>query len=78
MADKKKPVLQETVEHIESILSTSHKCEPKSSWDCVLLSRQSGRPGAKAFISMICDQFMELHGDRTYGDDPAMIGGIGW
>ncbi len=78
MADKKKPVLQETVEHIESILSTSHKCEPKSSWDCVLLSRQSGRPGAKAFISMICDQFMELHGgDRTYGDDPAMIGGIG-
>ncbi|MGE4455225.1 MAG: carboxyl transferase domain-containing protein [Sphaerochaeta sp.] len=77
MADKKKPVLQETVEHIESILSTSQTCEAKSSWDCVLLSRQSGRTGAKAFINMICDQFMELHGDRTYGDDPAMIGGIG-
>nr|WP_321262562.1 carboxyl transferase domain-containing protein [uncultured Sphaerochaeta sp.] len=77
MADKKKPVLQETVEHIESILSDSQKCEAKSSWDCVLLSRQSGRTGAKAFINMICDQFMELHGDRSYGDDPAMIGGIG-
>nr|WP_321305597.1 carboxyl transferase domain-containing protein [uncultured Sphaerochaeta sp.] len=77
MADKKKPVLQETVEHIESILSTSQTIEAKSSWDCVLLSRQSGRTGAKAFINMICDQFMELHGDRTYGDDPAMIGGIG-
>jgi len=77
MADEKKQVLQETVEHMESMLSNNQKFEAKSSWDCVLLSRQSGRPGAKAFISMICDQFMELHGDRSYGDDPAMIGGIG-
>jgi acetyl-CoA carboxylase carboxyl transferase subunit alpha len=29
------------------------------------------------FITLICDSFMELHGDRLFGDDPAMIGGIG-
>lgn len=48
-----------------------------SSWEQVQKSRRLGRPGTMAFISLICDSFMELHGDRAYGDDPAMVGGIG-
>ncbi|MFA7129734.1 MAG: carboxyl transferase domain-containing protein, partial [Sphaerochaeta sp.] len=67
--------LESSVERIETILSQDKM--GKSSWDCVLLSRQQGRTGTKQFIKMICDDFVELHGDRLYGDDPAMIGGIG-
>lgn len=74
MNDELKTELKESLEHMESLAS---KETAKSSWDSVLLSRQQGRPGAKAFIEMMCDEFMELHGDRVYGDDPAMIGGIG-
>ncbi|AEC02768.1 acetyl-CoA carboxylase carboxyltransferase subunit alpha [Parasphaerochaeta coccoides] len=49
----------------------------RSAWECVTLSRRPGRPGAATYIDLICDGFMELHGDRLYGDDPAMLGGIG-
>ena len=34
------------------------------------------RPVIDQWISLVFDEFMELHGDRLYGDDPAMIGGI--
>ncbi|MHC1691990.1 MAG: acetyl-CoA carboxylase carboxyltransferase subunit alpha [Sphaerochaetaceae bacterium] len=49
----------------------------KSSWERVLLSRQQGRPSTLQYIHLICDSFMELHGDRCFGDDPALVGGIG-
>lgn len=48
-----------------------------SGWESVQMSRRLGRPGAMTFIKLICDSFMELHGDRLFGDDPAMVGGIG-
>jgi acetyl-CoA carboxylase carboxyl transferase subunit alpha len=69
--------LEASLEPIETLVGSDTLCQGKSSWDCVLLSRQQGRTGAKAFIQMICDDFLELHGDRLYGDDSAMIGGIG-
>ncbi len=74
MKDERKTELKESLAHMESLASND---AGKSSWDSVLRSRQQGRTGAKAFIEMMCDDFMELHGDRLYGDDPAMIGGIG-
>lgn len=49
----------------------------KSAWDCVKLARHSNRPRTKDIIEMVCDDFIELHGDRYYRDDPAIIGGIG-
>jgi acetyl-CoA carboxylase carboxyl transferase subunit alpha len=64
--------LERSLERIEHLAS-----EERSSWDRVLLSRQTGRPGAREYIDLICDEFVELHGDRLYGDDNAMIGGIG-
>lgn len=51
--------------------------EVASPWDRVCLARHAQRPGALQYINMICDEFMELRGDRYYGDDPALIGGIG-
>lgn len=46
-------------------------------WQRVQLSRHSERPYTLDYISAICDKFVELHGDRTVADDPAMVGGFG-
>lgn len=45
-------------------------------WQKVLLSRQRHRPQAQDYIDHLFDSFIELHGDRVGGDDPALIGGI--
>jgi acetyl-CoA carboxylase carboxyl transferase subunit alpha len=70
-------MLKSSLNRIEQIAVSDPRLKERSSWDCVLLSRQPGRPGASTYINLICDEFMELHGDRYFGDDPAMIGGIG-
>ena len=48
-----------------------------SAYDKVILARSKGRPTGTAYIEHIFDHFVELHGDRRFGDDPAVIGGIG-
>jgi acetyl-CoA carboxylase carboxyl transferase subunit alpha len=48
-----------------------------SAWKKVELARHPNRPGAQDYINLICDEWMELCGDRLYGEDPAIIGGIG-
>jgi len=45
-------------------------------WKQVELARHPDRPYSMDYISRIFDGFIELHGDRAYGDDPAIIGGI--
>ncbi len=47
-------------------------------WKRVELARNPDRPRALDIIDNICDDFIELHGDRHYGDDPALIAGIGF
>ena len=47
-----------------------------TAWDRVLLARKSDRPKAQEYINAIFDEFIELHGDRNFGDDKAIIGGI--
>ena len=54
----------------------SSAAEEKSPWDTVLLSRRSVRPTALDYIEAIFDEFMELHGDRCFRDDGAVVGGI--
>ena len=46
-------------------------------WDQVLLARHPQRPYTLDYVHNICDDWLELHGDRCYGDDPALIGGLG-
>jgi acetyl-CoA carboxylase carboxyl transferase subunit alpha len=46
-------------------------------WQRVQLARHPERPRSLDYIQRICDDFTELHGDRLYGDDHAIIGGIG-
>lgn len=45
-------------------------------WDQVLLSRKAERPTGSDYLKMVFDNFMEFHGDRLYGDDAAIMGGI--
>lgn len=43
----------------------------------VCLSRDIKRPTTKDYVDRICSDFIELHGDRLFKDDPSIIGGIG-
>lgn len=47
-----------------------------SAYDKVMLARSKGRPTGTSFIENVFDSFIELHGDRRFGDDPAVVGGI--
>lgn len=48
-----------------------------TAWDRVLLARHQNRPKALEYINYLSNDFIELHGDRLYRDDPSIIGGIG-
>lgn len=52
------------------------KAPEKTSWQKVKESRSLDRPTALTYINLIFEDFMELHGDRSFGDDPAIVGGI--
>ncbi|RKL66707.1 acetyl-CoA carboxylase carboxyl transferase subunit alpha [Salipaludibacillus neizhouensis] len=47
-----------------------------TAWDRVQLARHSKRPTTLDYIEHLFTNFMELHGDRFYGDDAAIVGGI--
>lgn len=45
-------------------------------WQITQLARHIDRPKASHYIQWMFDNFIELHGDRGYGDDPAILGGM--
>ncbi len=47
-----------------------------SAWDIVRVARHPKRPQTRDYIDLICKDFCELHGDRRFGDDPAIITGF--
>ncbi len=47
-----------------------------SGWQITQMARHIDRPKASHYIQWMFDNFVELHGDRNYGDDPAIIGGM--
>ena len=47
-----------------------------SPWQTVRIARHPLRPQTVDYMSMICRDFCELHGDRTFGDDPAILTGF--
>lgn len=48
----------------------------QEAWDTVLASRSAGRLVASDYIRILFDGFIEMHGDRYFGDDGAIIGGV--
>jgi acetyl-CoA carboxylase carboxyl transferase subunit alpha len=49
----------------------------RDAWHAVQLARHEDRPYTLDYLGRICDDFIELHGDRAQGDDPAIVAGIG-
>ena len=49
-----------------------------SRWDKVWLSRHAERPQAPVYINAVLEEAIELHSDKLYADDRALIGGFAW
>lgn len=50
--------------------------KPSKAWEIVSKARRSDRPSALMLIESVFENFYELHGDRMYGDDRALVGGL--
>ena len=48
-----------------------------SPWQIARVARHESRPYTLDYLAMIVPDFQELHGDRMYADDPAIVGGVG-
>ena len=70
--------VREAVKNLEEQLTNEKKILYKnlSRWDRVQLARHPKRPYSSDYINRITDYWFELHGDRFFSDDPAMICGI--
>ena len=71
MSEKIKELELKVVEKQEEIYSNL------TGWQNVQISRHPERPYTLAYLEMMCDDFIEMHGDRTVGDDKAIVGGFG-
>ncbi len=47
-------------------------------WQRAQLARHPKRPYTQDYLERICERFDELHGDRRFGDDAAIVAGMGW
>ena len=70
--------LSATIKQLENSIVDKRKAltETLSPWQRVQLSRHPDRPYTLKYIHLMCDKFIELHGDRNVKDDKAMVGGF--
>lgn len=66
-------VIQKPVQTVEK---ERQSVQAKDAWERVTISRKNDRPVGQDYIRILFSDFLEFHGDRCYGDDPAIIGGI--
>lgn len=62
-------------EQVDSLKEKAESGE-KDAWTRVLLARHPQRPYTLDYVQMLFTDFTELHGDRRFGDDAAMVGGV--
>lgn len=62
------------ISKLQDILN--EKLDTRTAWQKVKLARMIERPTSLDYIEKIFDNFMEFHGDRYFGDDPSIVGGI--
>ena len=62
----------------EILKEKTFQVEPKNAWEKVKAVRRVERPQACDYMEHIFDYFVESHGDRSFRDDPAIVGGIGF
>ncbi|MCP4438998.1 MAG: acetyl-CoA carboxylase carboxyltransferase subunit alpha [Aureispira sp.] len=70
---------QEEILALEKKISTTRRkiYSKLSGWQRVQLSRHPERPYTLYYLEQMCSRFVEMHGDRCYKDDKAIVGGIG-
>lgn len=70
--------LAETVDELERhVERLRHETFSRlSRWQMVELARHPGRPSPLDYIERLAPDFIELHGDRNFADDPAIVGGL--
>lgn len=78
ISEKTKVDMNATIVELETKLeATRHQVYSNlTGWQNVQISRHPDRPYTLSYIEMICDDFIELHGDRTVKDDKAIVGGF--
>ncbi|WP_316793495.1 acetyl-CoA carboxylase carboxyltransferase subunit alpha [Pedobacter frigoris] len=78
VADKTKVDMSATLTELEEKLAQTQQSlySNLTGWQKVQMSRHAERPQTLDYISLICDDFIEMHGDRTVKDDKAIIGGF--
>jgi acetyl-CoA carboxylase carboxyl transferase subunit alpha len=62
---------------VEITRMTREIFENLDAWETVLVARHAERPQTLDYIELVFDEFVELHGDKAYGDDRAMLTGFG-
>lgn len=60
----------------EALLAAKNEKKQLSAWEKVQIARSGKRPSALDYIGYLTKDFYELHGDRAYRDDGAIVGGI--
>jgi len=76
LADKLNVDIARDLAELEQKIRNAAKPVENGAWQRVELARHPERPTTLQYAERIFDDFVELHGDRTYGDDPALVGGI--
>lgn len=61
---------------MQTVEKEQQSVQEKDAWERVMISRRNDRPVGQDYIRTLFSDFLEFHGDRCYGDDPAIIGGI--
>lgn len=79
VAEKTKVDMSATLKELEEKIEVTKKeiYSNLTGWQQVQISRHPERPYTLQYIEEICDDFIELHGDRTVKDDKAIVGGFG-
>ena len=79
VAEKTKVDMSATLKELEEKIEKTQNdiYSNLSGWQQVQISRHPDRPYTLQYIESICDDFIEMHGDRTVGDDKAIVGGFG-
>lgn len=75
LAGKSKIDITREIQELEKKLSSAGG-PLNEVWQRVQLARHPDRPTTLEYAKRLFDDFIELHGDRTFADDPAMVGGI--
>ena len=71
--DRRVRELRRQVEKLQTDLAA-----PSSAWSRVQLARHPQRPQTLEYVKHLFQDFTEIHGDRAFGDDPALVAGMAW